>query len=565
MRKIRTLLQISFFLAFLIISPLTYSSETLQVGEKCTYKIWLGGKEAGYCTYYVKTKDEQGYHIRSKVQVEAMIKLTLYEKLLLSEELIPLKYTLDAFVGNQHQRIEARCEGKTAKLHYRLPGEEKDAEVKLGENLVILDNNVIDHWVFIVKRYDYHKSGEQSFFALVPQVAKGLTLDLKMIDSVEVELEEEKFAAIHLSGQLAGIGIDLWVDPQTRSLLKVAIPSQQFEGIKAKAVIDFSEEELEKRLGEIKGKEEKFIEERYHSEEIIFNNGDIKLAGTLTIPDTPVNKKYPGVVFIHGSGPVDRNENAGFMRMFFFRQLADTLSKAGFVTLRYDKRGVGESTGDLKQADLEDLISDAAKAVDFLRKRPEVDPKKIGLIGHSEGGTIGPILCSRDPEIAALVVMAGMARPIDQVTIDQIRYLSHLRGLKEDEIEVEVKKQEDFFEKIRNREEISQIPGFSPDWWRQHMENKPLENIKKVKCPILILNGGKDYQISVEKDAQKLAQTLQEVNHPDFTLKIFPNLDHLFAWIEGPSKPEYYLDSSRKIGKDVLATLSSWLIQRLKD
>lgn len=564
----KTKILFSIVLVSELASLLSFSQglDEVVVGEKKSYKLFLAGEEAGFNTYYVESRDEEGYHIRSKVQLDVGIRMTFYEELVLTGELAPRRYTLKIFVGDQLQEIEGEFARGVAKLRYRLPGEgERTSELQTGENLVILDNNIIDHYAFIARRYDYPLGGRQAFSAVVSQAAQCLPLTLEMTGQERVEIDGQSFDSIHLSGALSGIGIHLWVDPTSHQLLKLAIPGQSFEAIMAREVIDFPEEELEKRLAETKGKaEEGWVPEGYGEEEVTFLNEDVKLAGTLTVPELPAEGKYPGLVFIAGSGPVDRNGNAGFMRGFLFRQMADALSKAGLVTLRYDKRGVGESSGDLKTADLDDLTSDAAAAVNFLRSRGEVNPNRIGLIGHSEGAVIGPILCGRDPKIAASVVMAGPGRSLDRLVFDQVEYLSRLKGLSDEEIEAELRKQKDFFEKIRNREPIQETGFFSPEWWRQHMEIAPLKNIKKVQCPILILNGAQDYQVSAVKDAQKLAEALKEVDHPDYTLKVFPNLDHLFMRVEGRSTPELYLDSSRKIDPEVLHLLTTWLNERLQ-
>jgi len=556
----------------LILFPLAFftAHASLKEGQKVTFKLFLFGKEIGYNTYVVSKKDAEGYHIRSKTLLKVTPEMTFYESSLLSERLIPKRYDLNVFVGNLHQWIRAQFEKGKVALKFNLPGkkEEKEVELKIERDIAVLDNNVINHWDLLAKRYDYQKGGKQVYSVVVPQVAQSLSLSLEEVGTEEVQINGQKRLAVHLSGSLADIKAELWVDRDSHDLLKLAIPSQNFKAVWSSKIIDFSEEETSQRLKALQegGKEERFVEEGYRSQAVTFISDTLKLAGTLTLPDTSEGAKLPALLLLPGSGAVDRDENAGVLRSYFLRQLADTLSKAGFITFRYDKRGVGESQGDFAKADLKDLINDAEAALSYLKAHPMVKEGKVGIIGHSEGAIIGPIIASQDEEVAALVIMAGTARPLDQVFIDQMIYLMKLKGIDREEIQKAVEKQKEVFKKIRRGESVDfKTAKGNPDWWRQHMENNPLEVIKRVSCPILIMNGGKDYQISSKKDAQALDRALEEVEHPDHTLRIYPDLDHLFVRIEGQSTPEKYLEPSRRIDRQVLADLVAWLKERLAE
>lgn len=547
----------------LLLSLTIYAS--LKEGKKVTFKLFLFGKEVGYNTYVVSKKDAEGYLIRSKTLLKVTPEMTLYESSLLSEQLTPKRYNLDLFAGDLHQGIRAEFGEGKARLKFSLPGK-KEVELKIQDNFAILDNNLINHWDLLVKRYDYQKGGKQVYPIIVPQVAQSLSLLLKEIDTEELEIEGQKRQAIHLSGSLGNIKMELWVERASHDLLKLLIPSQNFEAVRSSEVIDFSKKEVSQRLKALQqiAREEKFVEQGYHSQSVTFISDTLKLAATLTIPDTCQGVILPALLLLPGSGAVDRNGNVGVLRSYFLRQLADTLSKAGFITFRYDKRGVGESQGDLSKADLKEFVNDAKAALSYLRGHPMV--KKVGIIGHSEGAIIGPIIASQDKGVAALVMMAGTARPLDQVFIDQMIYLMKLKGIDQEEIQKAVEKQKEVFEKIRRGESVDPkaVRG-NPDWWRQHMKNNPLEVIKRVSCPLLIMNGGKDYQISPEEDAQALDRTLKGVGHPDHTLKIYPELDHFFVKIEGESTPEKYLEPSRRIDQKVLSDLVTWLKKRLAE
>ena len=177
-------------------------------------------------------------------------------------------------------------------------------------------------------------------------------------------------------------------------------------------------------------------------QEVNFISGNIKLAGTLAFPNANVTTPS-AFLFINGSGPTDRNENPDFslmapkekeklaqalkafklepskFKLNVFNEMSDFFVSEGFATFRYDKRGIGKSAGDYKTAGFSDLVIDARAALKFLRGRKEVDSSKIIVLGHSEGGIIGPVLCAEDLEIAALVICAGTSQKLDEIMMQQ--------------------------------------------------------------------------------------------------------------------------------------------------
>lgn len=148
----------------------------------------------------------------------------------------------------------------------------------------------------------------------------------------------------------------------------------------------------------------------YREELVMFSNPaavGVRLAGTLTVP--PGTQRFPAIVIIAGSGPNDRNEEIAGHKPALV--LADALTRRGYAVLRYDKRGVAKSTGDDSSATTLDFASDVTAALAYLRSRPDVDGARVGLIGHSEGGTIAAIVAAKDPSLAFVVMMAGFALP----------------------------------------------------------------------------------------------------------------------------------------------------------
>ena len=327
-------------------------------------------------------------------------------------------------------------------------------------------------------------------------------------------------------------------------------------------------------------------------QEINFVSGKIKLAGTLAVPSVNA-KSEPTFVFINGSGPTDRNENPDFtlmapkekeklaqslkafnlnpdqFKLNVFNEMSDYFVNEGFATFRYDKRGIGKSEGDYKTAGFSDLVSDARAAIRFLRGRTEVDSSKIIVLGHSEGGIIGPVLCAEDLEIAALVICAGTSQKLDEIMMQQAEaakeMLSRLTPEQKEKFGVTgspdpVGVMKDFIEKVKRGDEYVELEGHRvfAKWYCEHFEHDPLETIKKVKCPVLIVQGEKDFQVPFS-NAIALRDTLEKSKNAKVRLLLFPNIDHLLKFEPAQSSELSYISKiDRKVEPLIIKSISSW-------
>jgi alpha-beta hydrolase superfamily lysophospholipase len=277
-------------------------------------------------------------------------------------------------------------------------------------------------------------------------------------------------------------------------------------------------------------------------------------------------------VLISGSGPQDRDENTpgpGGLKLAIFRSIADTLTRRGIAVLRCDDRGVGESSGDLGSAGLSDLVADVQAAVRYLRSRPEIDDERVALIGHSEGGIIAPIVAVRDPALAAIVLMAGTATSLDSVIIEQTVSTALEAGGDSADLAEAREMMEEFSQAIREGRDLEETdlpPGLKAlesarKWLQEHMQHDPLATIRRVQAPVLIVNGGQDIQVSPEH-ARRLGAALEEAGHPDYEVKIFSRLNHLFAVSRGEGAAEY-ADPNAAVDSEFLSYLADWLTARL--
>ena len=286
------------------------------------------------------------------------------------------------------------------------------------------------------------------------------------------------------------------------------------------------------------------------------------LAGTLTLPsDRP--SPHPAVVLITGSSPQNRDMMghwawpASAYRPF--RQIADALSNNGVAVLRIDDRGYGCSEGGpLLDATTVERADDNRAMVDFLRNRSDIDPSRIGILGLSEGGNIGPLIAASDPNIRALVIMAGCATNGWKIQEHQYRY-----DIERDENLTEEEKEKALKSKMKDLRVAVRAGKVNP-WFAFFLKYMPLPTAKQVTCPVLILHGDKDAHVPVEH-AYYLAQAMRSSGNPDVTVRIFEDINHPFLPDKDGRKIGYLklLRNGAEVPDSVLDTITEWFVERL--
>ncbi len=281
------------------------------------------------------------------------------------------------------------------------------------------------------------------------------------------------------------------------------------------------------------------------------------LGCTLTVPKAG-HSPYPAVVTITGSGSQSRDEELWPLVRGYrpFGQIAERLGSEGIATLRCDDRGTGASTGHADSATTADLAGDTRAQVAWLRARPEIDGTKLAFVGHSEGGMIGPLLAAQDRRIAALVIMAGPAKPGVEVLVDQVRWpLLQAPGLSDEERRSQLAAAE---ARIRG----DSLPA--SHWLRWFVHYDPLRAARLVRQPTLILQGALDRQVSAGQ-ADTLAETMRQAGNRDVTARTFPGLNHLFLVSESDGSPSEYASlREARLPSQVLDTLANWLSRHLR-
>ena len=279
----------------------------------------------------------------------------------------------------------------------------------------------------------------------------------------------------------------------------------------------------------------------YYSEDIVFKNDTdhLTLFGTLTLPNK--TGKFPAVLIISGSGPHNRDGEMFSHKPYLV--LADHLTKNGIAVLRYDERGVGKSEGNFEDTKLEQFKTDVEMAIDFLKNRKEIDRKSIGLIGHSIGGIIAPTIASKRKDIDFLVLLAAPGVDGDILMIQQKASKERLMGLNEQQIIQSADAVKGAYDIIKNSEMnnhfIVKYNGQLPENQRKGLvdqitsfemvgiiQSKPSKYLKELECPVLALNGSKDFQISSKENLLAIENSLPKSSRNKFVE--LEGLNHLF-------------------------------------
>ncbi len=322
----------------------------------------------------------------------------------------------------------------------------------------------------------------------------------------------------------------------------------------------------------------------YKEEEITFPNGKAKisLAGTLTLPRGP--GPFPAVILLSGSGPHDRDESLVGHRPFLV--LADHLTRKGIAVLRFDKRGIGKSTGDYASATTEDFAGDAEAALAYLNTRKEIDPKKIGLLGHSEGGLIAPMVATHSQTIAWIVLLAGPGLKGEDVLLLQSELILRAAGVNEGEVARTLAFNKQTYALVRQEKDPAaleaklnelvqststgaalppaavqaQVRMLVSPWFRYYLDYDPLPALQKTMCPVLALNGEKDLQVSSKENLAKIQKALHDGGNHDFQTTELPGLNHLFQ--HGPTgSPTEYGGIEETMAPEALNAVSDWVLK----
>lgn len=328
----------------------------------------------------------------------------------------------------------------------------------------------------------------------------------------------------------------------------------------------------------------------YYAEDITFENkkAGIRLAGTLTLPQK--EGVFPVVILISGSGPQNRDEELLGHKPFLV--LADYLTKNGIAVLRYDDRGIASSKGDFKTATTADFATDVEACIAYLKTRKEINKKKIGLIGHSEGGIIAPMVANKSADVAFIVLLAGTGIQGDKLLLLQQKLIGKVSGVSDEDLLKSELTNRKVFDIVNQSNSLEQLKtdltnylkqtlkddpnaekpeGMSDDdlmklqvnqianpWMHYFIKYDPAPTLEKVKSPVLALNGEKDLQVPPKENLEAIKKALAKGGNKKVTTKELRNLNHLFQECKTGS-PNEYATIEQTFSPTALTEILKWI------
>lgn len=326
----------------------------------------------------------------------------------------------------------------------------------------------------------------------------------------------------------------------------------------------------------------------YQTKDVTFESAaGVRLAGTIDIPTG--SGPFPTVVFVTGSGPQDRDEAILGHRPFLV--IADYLARHGIASLRYDDRGTAQSTGDFASSTTADFAVDAQAAVHFIKRMPQL-ASKVGILGHSEGGLIAPMVAARSRDVDFIVMLAGPGVPDDSLMLLQLRANATASGATNERVDNALRINRALFAAIHDAKDSvdaaariaaakagilaslppdaraamaasvdQKIPGLLTPWMRYFVKYDTRQALRQVRVPVLALGGSLDTQVPAKEDLAGIDATLSAAGNRDYRVVELPGLNHLFQTAK-TGLPAEYGSIDETIAPNVLELIASWINQR---
>jgi pimeloyl-ACP methyl ester carboxylesterase len=465
----------------------------------------------------------------------------------------PIELTVDGTAKGSGFSVHTTFTGTTAESDLVQQGQPSKKTDTVAADTIVLPNLFFSGYEALAMRLSGMAADEGSFAAYItPQAEIGVQakrLDTQAIETSRGTVHAHRYA-LRFANPGGALASELWTDDAGR-FLRLEVPTQSLAVIRDD-------------IGAVTARRQN-ISRPGDEPASILSNG-FNLAGTTSKPTGAGDKKgrHPAVILIAGSGPQDRDETVAGIPIF--GQLAGSLADAGFLVLRYDKRGVGQSGGRADSADLYDYADDAVAAFRFLERRKDVDRDRIALLGHSEGALVALVAASRQKDVAAIVLAAGPSGTGAELVLEQQKYLLGTMSLSDADKQARVDLQKRIQAAVLGQGEWKDVPPelrrqADTQWFRTFLAFSPAAIMKKVRQPILVLQGELDKQV-LPYHADKLVELASaRKKEPADAVKLvkLPGINHLLVPATTGDVSEYESLATQRVSPQVATAAIEWL------
>ena len=496
------------------------------------------------------TRDADGWTIASSGRLSAPLDIvTRRLEIRYDPDWKPLELTLDATVRGQIQTIHTTLKGDTATSQVRVGGENRVITATTNAD-VLLPNSFFAPFEAVTARLRTAPAG--STIAAFAPAQSSMTISVGQSTTERIQtpnrIIEAKRTRLIVTSQAASsppAEVEVWGDENGR-LLRISVPAQALEVIRDDVA------SVATRQVPIS---------RPNDEQVRIPGNGFVLVGTLSKPADAGPMRLPAVVLVGGGGLTDRDEVA--FGIPIFGQLADALADAGFIVLRYDKRGVGQSGGREEAATLGDYAGDVRAAVRFLERRKDLDPKRIAVLGYGEGGPVAMLAGARENRIAALVLVATTGVTGAELNLDQVkRALDRSeRSAADKEATLDLQKRIQQAVLTGSGWETLALYRRQADtpWFQSFLAFDPARTMPDVKQPVLIVQGELDTQVPPHNADRLQALAAKRRNAPRVQLAKVPGVNHLLVPATTGEADEYSSLKDKNVSADVSAAIVDWL------
>jgi hypothetical protein len=469
----------------------------------------------------------------------------------------PLEFIVEGSVRDQPIAMRTTVSGTTATSQFMQGGASAQRTDQIAPDAIFLPNMFFGAYEALAARLPGTKVGDQVAAFVPPQMAATVTVRTVTDDRVRTQSEVLQFRRYELDLVTTKISarIEMWADVSGR-MLRLTVLDQAFDIVRAD-------------IASITSRREQAA--RPNDQAVTIPAYGFGLMATLSQPASKPSPafRFPAIVLVGGSEPIDRE--AAVAGVPVFGQLASALADAGFIVVRYDKRGVGQSGGRTDTANLSDFADDAGAVVDFLKRRKDVDPARIAMLGYGEGGAVASVAASRGGSIAALVLVAAPGVTGGALALEQQMLMLARLNTPEAERNAKLQLQQKLHLALITGTGLESVPAdlrqrADTPWFRSFLVYDPAKVVKNLEQPILIVHGDLDREI-LPANADKLAAIARARRGPAgaaVKLVKLPGVNHLLVPAQTGEIEEYARLADRTVTPSAASAIGAWLKEALK-
>jgi len=539
--------------ALVLALPLSASAQVTPAGSATLeerFTVFLRGAVVGSETIAV-TREANGWTIISSGRLNAPLDITLHRlNLHYTADWKPLEMTLDTTIRGQSQGIHTMLNGTTATSEVTVGGVARSVTFTTSAE-ALLPNPFFGPFEALSRRLRTVPPGSTIVAFLPSESELIVSVGNSAPETIQTPARTITATRTELTigpkaGTTAPVTADVWGDEEGR-LLRVSVSGQALELVR-------------EDLASVSTRRVPIS--RPNDEQITIADNGFILKGTLSKPaSVPAGARLPAVLMVGGSGPTDRDELV--FGIPIFGQLADTIADAGFIALRFDKRGVGQSGGREEAATLADYADDVRAAVKFLADRKDVDSKHVAVLGYGEGGAIAMLAASRDKRIAALILAASIGTTGAELNIEQVKRALD-RGNRSDADKVAtLERQKKIQQAVLTGEGWAELEAYrrqaDTPWFQSFLAFDPAKVMKNIRQPVMIVQGELDAEVSPTHADRLQAAANQRNKLPPAEVVKISGVNHLLVPAKTGEADEYPTLTDKRVSAEVSGPIVRWL------